>query len=282
MSRSAGAASGRVGDGSTTGPGVQAGRDRQAPQGQAYTPGVDQAPALEVEQGTGHRGGARADPQGQAAGVGGARVAAHLEERQENGEGDVLVHDADPAIGTARASSFMQSVSTVQLVSWVFARPSGAYNLPVLPPCGIYRTRSAIGSIPAECLVYFHNHGDPGPGLYLPSAWKGNRARFDSKGVLLPDEAAAEALEPLPAEGFYRVVEPFHCCEKHCRLFSEDMLVQLGYDGSAVPILFVPEIIDGQLAIPERGTRVDVGAFARIAPLKVSVTQRDTAGPALH
>ena len=32
-----------------------------------------------------------------------------------------------------------------------------------LPPCGLYRTRRALGtSIPEGRLVYFHNHGDPG------------------------------------------------------------------------------------------------------------------------
>jgi hypothetical protein len=145
-------------------------------------------------------------------------------------------------------------------------------DAPALPPCGIYRTRAPIGSVPQGRLVYFHNHGDPGPGLYLPASWRGNRARFDSRGHLLPDAAAAAALEPLSPQGFYRVVSPFHCCDERCRRFEPDALVQLGYDASAQAILFVPEWIDGQLAIPERGTRVDRDRLSSLAPLRVPVT----------
>jgi hypothetical protein len=35
-----------------------------------------------------------------------------------------------------------------------------------LPPCGIYRTSQPLGDhVPAGQLVFFHNHGDPGPGI---------------------------------------------------------------------------------------------------------------------
>lgn len=138
-----------------------------------------------------------------------------------------------------------------------------------LPPCGIYVTRAAIGSVPAGRLVYFHNHGEPGPGVYLPSSWKNNRARFEARGHLLPDPAAAEQLDPLPAEGFYRVLEPFHCCDKQCKRFDPDLLVQLGYDGAGRAILFQPEIVAGQLAIPSTGTRVDRDRLAHLARLRV-------------
>lgn len=140
-----------------------------------------------------------------------------------------------------------------------------------LPPCGLYRTRAAIGSVPAGRLVYFHNHGSPGPGVYLPASWKANRARFEARGHLLPDPSAARDLEPLPAEGFYRVAEPFHCCESRCRLFEADMLVQLGYDGSGRAILFVPEIASAQLAVPATGTRVDRDRLAHLTRLRVGV-----------
>jgi hypothetical protein len=140
-----------------------------------------------------------------------------------------------------------------------------------LPPCGVYVTTSAIGSIPAGRLVYFHNHGTPGPGVYLPSSWRGNRARFEARGHLLPTPADVSALEPLPAEGFYRVVEPFFCCDKHCRSFESDTLVQLGYDGSARPILFLPQIVDGLVGVPTNGTRVDLDRLAHLARLGVGV-----------
>lgn len=148
-----------------------------------------------------------------------------------------------------------------------------------MPPCGLYRTREAVGEVPAGRLVYFHNHGEPGPGIYLPVSWKANRATFSPRGVLLPDPSAVSALEPLEAEGFYRVDEPFHCCDQRCRLFEQDTLVQLGYDGAGNPILFVPELVEGMLAVPERGTRIDLGRIARLRRLKVPTSgapQHDT------
>ena len=139
-----------------------------------------------------------------------------------------------------------------------------------LPPCGIYLTTDAIGEIPAGRLVYFHNHGEPGPGVYLPSSWKGNRARFEARGHLLPTLDHVEHLEKLAQEGFYRVREAFFCCEKRCRRFEPEALVQLGYDGSGQAIVFTPQWIDGQLAIPERGTRVERDRVDSMTALRVS------------
>lgn len=143
-----------------------------------------------------------------------------------------------------------------------------------LPPCGIYRTGRPIGEIPGGRLVYFHNHGDPGPGVYLPQQWQGNRAIFSERGTTLTDPSAAAHLEPLEPEGFYRVASPFHCCAQRCRMFEEDALVQLGYDGEANPILFTPEIVDGAVAIPTRGTRIDRERTSRLQHLKVPITHR--------
>lgn len=140
-----------------------------------------------------------------------------------------------------------------------------------LPPCGLYATRSTIGSVPAGRLVYFHNHGSPGPGLYLPSSWTGNRARFEARGHLLPSPSDAEHLDPLPAEGLYRVIEPFFCCDQRCRRFETDLLVQLGYDASARSILFIPEIVGAHVALPARGTRVDRENLVHVHRLRISI-----------
>jgi hypothetical protein len=131
-------------------------------------------------------------------------------------------------------------------------------------------TLAPIGSVPANRLVYFHNHGEPGPGVYLPSAWNGNRARFEARGHLLAHPSDAEKLEPLPAEGFYRVAEPFYCCSERCRRFESDALVQLGYDAAARAILFLPELTGAELALPPRGTRVDRDRLALLSRLKVA------------
>jgi hypothetical protein len=57
-----------------------------------------------------------------------------------------------------------------------------------LPPCGLYRTVKPVAGIDAGRLVYFHNHGNPGPGLYPPDGWNANRARFSENGATVPHE----------------------------------------------------------------------------------------------
>ncbi len=138
-----------------------------------------------------------------------------------------------------------------------------------LPPCGLYRTTRAVADVPARRLVYFHNHGEVGPGIYLPSGWNLNRARFHSHGHTV-DEAYASTLVPLPAEGLYRVLEPFTCCEKRCRAFEADLLVQLGYNGAAEPIVFVPEWTHAGLGFPERGFLLSPDHLRKLAPLRVA------------
>lgn len=140
-----------------------------------------------------------------------------------------------------------------------------------LPPCGLYRTTTPLGEhVPAGRLVFFHNHGDPGPGVYLPTAWSGNRAQWQTRGHTIPSAAWAASLEPLPGEGLYRVVTPFTCCPNACRTYEQDLLVQLGYNADAEPLLFVPEWTAGALAIPELGMRIDEDRLARLAALKVA------------
>jgi len=121
--------------------------------------------------------------------------------------------------------------------------------------------------------VSFHNHGTPGAGIYLPSGWHQNRARFHANGTPLPDPSwAADGLEPLPAEGFYRVVESFECCEKKCRSFERDLLVQLGYDGEARAILFVPEWGPNGFTLPDRGSVVELSRLSSLHAVKVPGT----------
>ena len=81
-------------------------------------------------------------------------------------------------------------------------------------------------------------------------------------------------LEPRPPEGFYRVTNAFHCCEKNCRLFEPESLVQLGYNGNGQAILFSPELVDGMLAVPERGTAIDHSHLNDIRQLKMRVAKR--------
>lgn len=149
-----------------------------------------------------------------------------------------------------------------------------------LPPCGIYRTGREVAGIAAGRLVYFHNHGTPGPGLYLPSSWQNNRAQWHATGSTLNDEAEAIHLEVLLAEGLYRVTEPFFCCQRRCLQFETDRLVQLGYDGGGTPILFTPELRPQGLHLPTEGTVVDAAHLVHLKALKVAEAQSAAPLPA--
>lgn len=141
-----------------------------------------------------------------------------------------------------------------------------------LPACGIYRTTRALGEVPVDRLVYFHNHGEPGPGIYLPERWQANRAEFSQRGFTLPQpyEQNARTLAPLPAEGFYRVREAFFCCAKKCRRFEPGLLVQLGYNGAAEPILFAPELRPEGLELPQSGSSVNASELNKLERLTVT------------
>lgn len=101
-----------------------------------------------------------------------------------------------------------------------------------------------VSEVPAGRLVYFHNHGYPRPGVYLPGRWNLNRAIVHAHGQTRPEPVSRLASSRCPTEGFYRVREPFFCCEKRCRTFEEGLLVQLGYEGSGNAILFLPELTE--------------------------------------
>ena len=148
-----------------------------------------------------------------------------------------------------------------------------------LPPCGVYRTVSPIAGVEANRFVYFHNHGNPGPGIYLPESWTNNRAHFAANGITLPPGFDPRALKPLPAEGFYRVSAAFFCCEKKCVQFEPEALVQLGYNGAGRALVFIPELGAGGISIPERGNAVDDGALSNLVLLKLPERREDITLP---
>jgi len=138
---------------------------------------------------------------------------------------------------------------------------------PVLPPCGLYRTVTAVAGVPADTLVYFHNHGDPGPGLYTPASWSHNRATFSPRGTTVPPDFDPKSIKALPREGFYRVASSFVCCAKKCVTFAPEALVQLGYNGAGRALLFQPELAGGAITVPQQGTLVDDAALANLVLL---------------
>ncbi|MGE0872860.1 MAG: hypothetical protein AB7P03_30170 [Kofleriaceae bacterium] len=143
-----------------------------------------------------------------------------------------------------------------------------------LPPCGLYRTVKPIGTIESGRLVYFHNHGDPGPGVYLPDGWSHNRAHFAPNGMTIATDFEASALRALPPEGFYRVKAEFFCCAKQCVRYEPDQLVQLGYNGAGKPLLFLPELSAGAITVPQRGAMIDDESLGNLVLLKLSEAQR--------
>ena len=147
-----------------------------------------------------------------------------------------------------------------------------------LPPCGLYRTSTKIGEIPEGRLVYFHNHGNPGAGVYFPDKWVTNRAQFSPNGTVVPKDFDGKGLEPLLPEGFYRVIQPFHCCEKKCVQFQTDAFVQLGYNGVGKALMFVPELGTGMINVPERGTFVDDAVLVNLMPLMVAERKQEEPG----
>jgi hypothetical protein len=133
--------------------------------------------------------------------------------------------------------------------------------------------------------VYFHNHGNPGPGLYTPHGWVLNRAQWHASGVTLPNERDAETLTPLVAEGLYRVREPFFCCPKECTRFEAERLVQLGYNAAGEAILFFPEWTPKGLAFPDQGSAVDqsrLSALDRLVVAESSVSPVPAPGGLVH
>jgi hypothetical protein len=151
-----------------------------------------------------------------------------------------------------------------------------------LPKCGFYKTTREFNQIPGGTLVYFHNHGEPGPGIYLPQNWVSNRVQWNSNGHTIPNDEFASTLMPVEPEGLFSVKNNFYCCEKKCVHFHTGQLVQIGYDGQANAILFVPELSATGLHFPEQGTRVDVESFAHLNRVTVAQGKQPVQSAFLH
>jgi hypothetical protein len=145
-------------------------------------------------------------------------------------------------------------------------------DVPMVPRCGLYRTARPVPGheqeIPASRLVYFHNHSAEGPPIVLlPVSNERNRWHFHRQGCLIPDLAYLATLEPLKAEGLYRLREHFHAGDE--QIVNRNALAQLGYTIQAEPILFFPMMhtTDNSLVFPERGLRIDDAIYGLLEPL---------------
>ena len=62
----------------------------------------------------------------------------------------------------------------------------------------------------------------------------------------------------------------FYCCEKKCTKFETEAFVQLGYNGNATPLVFMPQLGANGISIPDRGSVVDEHTLANLQPLKLA------------
>jgi hypothetical protein len=101
--------------------------------------------------------------------------------------------------------------------------------------------------------------------------------------MTLTDTSLVSLLEPLPPEGLYRVTEAFYCCDRKCRQFEAETLIELGYNTEGRAIVFLPEFVDGMLAIPTTGTAIDQERLQSLQQLKVAhANTADSANSSLH
>jgi len=143
-----------------------------------------------------------------------------------------------------------------------------------LPACGIYRTTRTLHlgehEVPANQLVYFHNHSDAGPPLLLaPASNENNKWTFQERGHSIVDSEDIGALASLKPEGFYRFREHFHPNED--QIVAANATVQLGYDLAASPLVFFPTVYlaDNSLRFPSNGMKIDDKLYELLEPLDV-------------
>ena len=145
----------------------------------------------------------------------------------------------------------------------------------ILPSCGLFRTSKALpeheAEVPANVLVYFHNHSDSGlPVVIVPEHNVLNRWHFHGAGIPFRGLSWADSLVKLPAEGFYmlRKALSFDGGE-----WPKSALVQLGYTRNADPILFIGQVrsqlAENDLWFSDKGVGVTRDQLALLEPLQI-------------
>ncbi len=139
-----------------------------------------------------------------------------------------------------------------------------------VPACGLYRTVFPLpgneAAVPANTLVYFHNHSEAGPPqVQLPETARHNRWSFHKDGITVGDLDWTRTLVPLPKEGFYTVTERLWIGGG--QTFPVGLLMQLGYTRQGQPAAFPGVLIDGgTIRFQRRG--------AIVSDLQVETLQR--------
>ncbi len=143
-----------------------------------------------------------------------------------------------------------------------------------LPPCGLYRTTEPLPGkdqwVRSGMLVYFHNHSQQGPPLLLlPAENKHNRWLFHEKGYLIREPDFVDTLEPLKEEALYVLDEPIYLSREE--FIPEETLVQLGYNRSADPILFLAQFENNAIVFPDSGLKCTSEVFELLSDVTFRV-----------
>jgi hypothetical protein len=162
-----------------------------------------------------------------------------------------------------------------------------------LPSCGLYRTTKALPGqeerVPANTLVYFHNHSDSGlPQILAPDHNIHNRWHFHGPGMGVRGLAWLDTLVRTLDEGFYTLRRELSFDGGQ---WPKGTLVQLGYTREADPILFIAQVrsklSENDLWFSDRGVKITREQLSQLEPAivfqeQLSETSGDDSLPRTH
>ncbi len=141
------------------------------------------------------------------------------------------------------------------------------------PACGLYRTTSPLpgkeAQVPANALVYFHNHSDAGPPLILiPASVANNTWTFTTKGHLVQSGDYPATLADLKPEGFYVLADSLQIADKRV---EPGQILQLGYNRNGEALAFFPtrDAATNALVFPTKGSKLGPQTYASLRALDV-------------
>ena len=142
-----------------------------------------------------------------------------------------------------------------------------------LPACGLYRTTTALPGretqVPANALIYFHNHSDAGPPLVLvPDTVANNTWKFSTKGYLVQSDAYPASLASLKPEGIYLLGATLQIADKRV---DPGQILQLGYNRNGEALAFFPtrDPATNALLFPAKGSKLGPQTYASLQAVDV-------------
>jgi hypothetical protein len=145
--------------------------------------------------------------------------------------------------------------------------------LATLPACGLYRTTAPLPGretqVPANALIYFHNHSDAGPPIVLvPESVANNTWKFTTKGYLVQAETYPATLTSLKPEGFYLLSDAMPVADRRA---DAGQILQLGYNRNGEALAFFPtrDAATNALVFPTKGTKLAAAALDGLVPVDI-------------